>query len=187
MMAGRLVTITAVVFCLVRSGAADAHPHVWVVMRGEVVFAPDRSLTSVRYTWSFDESLSASVARDAGASPLTREGLAPLAQVNIDTLKESEFFTRARVDGTEQKFGAPEDYWLAFEGGLLTLHFTLPFKSPPKPGRFELQVYDPSYFTDIKLDENAAIALVNAPGDCSLFVDRQSWTQIANKIVVACP
>jgi ABC-type uncharacterized transport system substrate-binding protein len=156
-------------------------------MRGEVVFARDGTLSSLRYAWSFDESLSASVAREVGANSLTREGLASLAQVNIDALKESEFFTHVRLDGTEQKFGAPEDYWLAFEDSILTLHFTLPFKSPMKPALLELEVYDPSYFIDIKLAENDPIAVVDAPDHCRSELHRQTWTQIANKIVVTCP
>jgi ABC-type uncharacterized transport system substrate-binding protein len=183
----RFITCVALALGLLRGDHVNAHPHVWVVMRGVVVFAPNGSVTGLRYTWAFDESLSASVAREAGTTPLTREGLAPLAQVNIDTLKESQFFTRATADGTEQKFGAPEEYWLAFEEGALTLHFTLPFKSQPRPKRLELEVYDPSYFTDITLDEKDPITLVNAPGQCTSAAHRQSWTQLANKIVVVCP
>ena len=183
----RYIASIALALCLLPGDQVSAHPHVWVVMRGEVVFAPNGSLTGVRYTWAFDESLSASVAREAGTSPLTREGLAPLAQVNIDTLRDSEFFTRAKADGTEQKFGAPEDYWLAFEEGVLTLHFTLPFKSPLRPRRLELEIHDPSYFTDIQLDEKDPFTLVNAPGHCTSVANRQSWTQLANKIVVVCP
>jgi len=171
-------------FC---SQKAAAHPHILVKMKGEIVFAPDGSLTSVRYAWAFDESLSTSVAREVGDASLTREGLASLAQVNIDVLRESGYYTRVRADGEEQKFGAPEDYWLTFEEGVLTLRFTLPFKSAIKPACLELEIYDPGYFTDIKLADNSPVTMINAPSQCKLLLDRQNWTQIANKIVLTCP
>jgi ABC-type uncharacterized transport system substrate-binding protein len=165
---------------------ANAHPHVWVVMRADVLFARDGSITAVRYAWAFDESLSASVAREAGSTGLTREGLTQLAQVNIDSLKESQFFVRSKADGAEQKFRAPKDYWLAFEEGVLTLHFTVPFETPLRPARLEFEIYDPGYFIDIKLVEKTPIVLVGAPEHCRLSVERQSWTQIANKVLVTC-
>jgi ABC-type uncharacterized transport system substrate-binding protein len=180
----RFATVLALIFLLAPN--ANAHPHVWVVMRAEILFALDGSITAMRHTWAFDESLSASVARELGSTAPTREALAQLAQVNIDALKESGFFIRSRADGEDQKFQAPEDYWLAFEEGTLTLHFTLPFESPVNPARLELGIYDPSYFTDIKLAENTPVVLVGAPKRCRLFLERQSWTQISNKVIVFC-
>ena len=52
------------------------------------------------------------------------------------------------------------------------------------PARLELGIYDPSYFTDIKLAENTPVVLVGAPKRCRLFLERQSWTQISNKVIV---
>ena len=182
---GRFTTLFALVCCLLTRDA-NAHPHVWVVMRAEIIFALDGSITAVRHAWAFDESLSRSVARELGSTAPTREALAQLAQVNIDALKESGFFIRSRANTAEQEFGAPESYWLAFEEGALTLHFTLPFKSPLRPARLELEVYDPSYFTDIQLAEKKPVVLLSAPEHCRLYLERQSWTQIANKVVVVC-
>src|SRR5262245_37020396 len=38
--------------------AAEAHPHVWVTATSELVYAPDGSLTGVRYAWTFDDMFS---------------------------------------------------------------------------------------------------------------------------------
>jgi lipoprotein-releasing system permease protein len=40
------------------AGAASAHPHVWVTMKAEVVYAPDGSVTGVRHAWTFDDMFS---------------------------------------------------------------------------------------------------------------------------------
>src|SRR6266576_1229215 len=39
--------------------SACAHPHVWVTMQGELVYAPEGSVTGVRYAWTFDDMFSA--------------------------------------------------------------------------------------------------------------------------------
>ena len=37
---------------------AQAHPHVWVTMRTELVYAPDGRITGIRHAWSFDDMFS---------------------------------------------------------------------------------------------------------------------------------
>ena len=34
---------------------AEAHPHVWITAKSEVVYAPDGSITGVRHAWTFDD------------------------------------------------------------------------------------------------------------------------------------
>ena len=62
----------------------------------------------------------------------SREELAPLAQVNVESLKEFAFFTFAKADGKKEKFQEPVDYFLEYKDAALTLHFTLPLKAPVK-------------------------------------------------------
>ena len=66
----------------------------------------------------------------------TREQLAPLAQTNVELLKEFAFFTFAKADGKKGKFLEPVDYFLDYKDDALTLHFTLPLKNPVKPKRW---------------------------------------------------
>ena len=49
--------------------------------------------------------------------------LAPLAQTNVESLKEFAFFTFAKANGKKQKFGEPVDYYLDHKNGVLMLHF----------------------------------------------------------------
>ena len=43
---------------LFAAGKAQAHPHVWVTMKSELVYAPDGSVTGVRHAWTFDDMFS---------------------------------------------------------------------------------------------------------------------------------
>jgi ABC-type uncharacterized transport system substrate-binding protein len=113
----------------------------------------------------------------------SREELAPLAQTNMDSLKEYGFFTFARVDGQKQPFQKPTDYFLEYRDSSLVLHFTLPFKTPIRAKQLALEIFDPSYFVDFSLQKKDPIHLVGAPATCTFAVQRPSdGTTIAQKL-----
>jgi ABC-type uncharacterized transport system substrate-binding protein len=195
-------------------GGAQAHPHVWVTMKSEVVYAPDGTVTGVRHAWSFDDMFSAFATQGLETKQkgvFTREDLAPLAEVNIDSLKDFDYFTYALANGKKTEFNPPVDYWLEYKDEVLTLHFTLPFKAAVTVKNLDLEVYDPTYFVDFTLAEKDPVALINAPKQCKLItaapgsnaasngapVNEQFFNsldqgtnygaQFANKISVKCP
>src|SRR5580692_11446000 len=76
--------------------AAEAHPHVWVTMTTELIYAPDGSATGVRHAWTFDDMYSSFATQGIAAKTkgeFTREELQPLAQLNVESLKEYDYFT----------------------------------------------------------------------------------------------
>ena len=163
------------VLALFLAGKAQAHPHVWVTMKSELVYGPDGSTTGVRHVWTFDDLFSTFATQGLESKEkgqFTREELAPLAQVNVESLKEFDYFTIARVNGKKAELNAPVDYWLEFTDGLLTLHFTLPFKAPVKAQTLDLEIYDGTYFVDFALADKDPVTLVNAPQGCKLAVAR---------------
>jgi len=81
---------------------AQAHPHVWVTLHSEVLYAADGAMTGVRHAWTFDDMFSAYALQGiphAKKGQYTREELASLAHVNVTSLKEYDYFTYARADG----------------------------------------------------------------------------------------
>ena len=194
------------------AAAAQAHPHVWITARSEVVYAPDGSITGVRHAWTFDEMFTTYALQGLATKAkgvYTREELAPLAQTNVESLKEFNFFTFARADGKKEKFVEPVDYFLEYRDSELTLHFTLPLKTPFKAKQTALEVFDPSYFIDFKFDDKDPIKLNGAPDACKMQFQRPNdgtanaqrlnennfmngdnsnyGAMFANKIMVDCP
>src|SRR5439155_2514363 len=105
---GSLVFALAGLF--ITGAAAFAHPHVWVLMKSEIVFAPDGSVTGVRHAWTFDKDFSDYATREVNAKTpgeFSRAELAPLAEVNATSLKEFDYFTFARVGTRRSEFGDP--------------------------------------------------------------------------------
>ena len=81
-------------------GRAQAHPHVWVTMTEEILYASDGSVTGVRHAWTFDEMFSAFATQGIEGKTKgtwTRQELEPLARVNVDSLKEYAYFTYAKI------------------------------------------------------------------------------------------
>ena len=114
---------------------AAAHPHVWITAKSEVVYAPDGTITGVRHAWTFDDMFTTYALQGIETKTkgvYTREELAPLAQTNVESLKEFNFFTFAKADGKKEKFVEPVDYFLEYKDSALTLHFMLPLKTPFK-------------------------------------------------------
>ncbi len=194
------------------TGAAQAHPHVWITAASELIYAPDGSVTGVRHAWTFDDMFSTYAlqgieTRTKGV--YSREELSSLAQTNVESLKEFGYFTFAKADGRKEKFQEPVDYFLEYKDAALTLHFTLPLKAPVKPKELALEVFDPSFFIDFKLADKDPVRLVGAPAACEMKFQRPNdgtvntqrlgeqnfmngdnsnyGAMFANKITVDCP
>jgi ABC-type uncharacterized transport system substrate-binding protein len=194
------------------AGSANAHPHVWITAKSELVYAPDGSITGVRHAWTFDDMFSAYAVQGLEGKTkgaYSREELAPLALTNVESLHEFGFFTFAKADGTKEKFVEPVDYFLEYKDSLLTLHFTLPLKTPVKSKELALEVFDPEFFIDFTFADTDPIKLVGAPAACQMTFQRPNdgtanaqklneqtfmngdnsnyGANFANKIVVQCP
>ena len=89
--------------------------------------------------------------------------------MNVESLKDFDYFTVAHVDGKKTELNQPVDYWLEFTDGLLTLHFTLPFKTPAKAQNLSVEMYDPSWFVDFSFAQKDPVKLDECAGGLSAF------------------
>jgi ABC-type uncharacterized transport system substrate-binding protein len=168
-----LLTLAILAGLVAATGKASAHPHVWVTMHSDFLYASDGSVTGIRDTWTFDDMFSAfaTMGFPKTNGTFTQQTLQPLAKVNIDSLKDFDYFTYAKIDGKRDKdaFNDPlPGYWLDYDPktSLLTLHFTLPFKTPVKAKALQVEVYDPTFFIDFAMAKDNPVTLVGAPAQC---------------------
>ena len=161
------------IFLLLGSPAL-AHPHVWVTVKSELVYAQSGNLVAIRHHWAFDDMFSAFATEGLKGSDngkFTSGDLAPLAKVNIESLKEYSYFTHISADGHAVAMAdPPPDYRAEFKDGILTLNFTVPLKTPLEAKEVHLEIYDPTFFVDFEMAKAAPVKLVNAPDGCKLNV-----------------
>lgn len=157
---------------------AEAHPHVFVTVKSTVVY-DNGAPKSVRHVWRFDNMFSAFAVQgldtDADGN-LSREELQALAEVNVTSLKEFDFFTFGQAGGGDMTFTDPIDYFLVYDGTALTLNFTLPVASVTKADTVKFEVYDPSYFVAFDLAKEEPASLEGAPDGCRIDVEAPEQT-----------
>jgi len=165
--------------CAGLAQSARAHPHVWATVRSEVVFGPDHKITGIRHAWTFDEFYTAMAVQglDAdGDGVYSKEELQPLAKVNVESLKEFDYFTFVRLgkDDKPLPLKEPVDYWVDYDGNLLTLHFTLPLATPldPKEEQIAVDVYDPSFFVAFGFATETPVKLAGAAANCTAEIEK---------------
>lgn len=153
--------------------SAVAHPHVWVTANSRLIF-DGGNLVGVRHAWAFDLGYSAFAVQgldENGDGDFSRKELEELAQVNVESLSEFDFFTYIFENETEKTFATPVDYYLDWQGdsGVLTLHFTLPLEKPMRASAdIAIEMYDPTIFVDFRFAEDNPVALDNPPANCDL-------------------
>ncbi|UJX43625.1 DUF1007 family protein [Xanthobacter sp. YC-JY1] len=211
-MLARLLPVVMLLAAALLPRAAEAHPHVWVTMKTEVVYGADGKLTALKQAWTFDDAFTAFALQGLEKQKDGSYGddvLKPLAEVNVTSLKEYDYFVRGKTATGKLAFKDPVDYYLTYENELLTLHFTLPLAKPiAVKGAATIEIYDPTVFVSFSFADNDPVKMVAAPAGCtqevtspepppsstlneSFFAGLTSGStygaQFADKITVKCP
>lgn len=158
----------------VASDRASAHPHVWVTVETTVVYDKG-AVTGFTHKWTFDEMYAAMAIQGLDTNndgKYDRNELAELAQVNIDGLKEFDYFVFPKLGNAPLALSAPKDYWLEYKDGQLSLHMTTPLDQPvlAEAEGLNVAIYDPSYFIAFDFVKNEPVKLAGAPGGCQANV-----------------
>ena len=150
--------------------AAAAHPHVWATVRSEILFGPDHRITGIRHAWTFDEFYTAMAVEGLDVNKdgvYSKEELQPLAKVNVESLKDFDYFTFVHLGKDEKPLPLkePVDYSVEYDKTVLTLHFTLPLETPldPKAQQVSVDVYDPSFFVAFGFATDAPVKISGTP------------------------
>jgi ABC-type uncharacterized transport system substrate-binding protein len=158
---------------IIAASQAAAHPHVWITTEVEVLYNQDKAITGFREKWTFDEMYTAFAIQGLDKNKdgkYDRNELQELAKVNINALKEFQYFTFPKIDGIVSKELQPEKYWMEHKDGNLSLKFTLTLDEPvpyDKIASFSFAVYDPTFYIELSFARDNPIRLVAAPKGCA--------------------
>ena len=153
---------------------AQAHPHVWIEARSDVVFDERGLIVAVNHEWTMDEAYS-EMATDGldtdGDGLYSPQELEPLTKENIQSLKEYNYFTQMKSDSEEVAFGDVVEAGQLWSRKRLSLHFQMPLKEPVDPTKSKIyyRIYDPEFFISIEFPGKEAItALGGKPPGCTV-------------------
>lgn len=116
---GSVCCLAAAMQIVPLGGVALAHPHVWVAVETTVVYDKG-TVAALKQRWVFDEFYSAMAIEGLDANndgAYDRAELAELSKVNIDGLKEFNYFTTARLGEQALDFDAPTESYMEYREG----------------------------------------------------------------------
>lgn len=154
------------------SVAAKAHPHMWVTYALTVDYA-NGTVTGVDHVWSFDDAYTEMAIEGLDKNndgKYDASELADLLKVNMEGLKDFNYFTIAKLGNTEITFKEPVDARLEYSPNkVLSLHFRLPLAKPvlADAAGLTFAVFDPSFFIDFEPEKTDAVKVAKAPSGCS--------------------
>lgn len=179
-------TLAALVAMTAWANPAAAHPHVWVSVETTVVYTAG-TISGFQHRWTFDELYTTMAIQGLDTNNdgiYDRKELAELAQVNMDGLKEFDYFTYPKLAGQALKLSAPKEHWLEHKDGVLSLNFVLPLSQPvlADADAFSFAVTDPSFFIAFDFAKDKPIRLSEgAPSGCqaNIVVAQEDAEQLA--------
>jgi len=150
---------------------AAAHPHVWVSYALTVDY-DGGSVRGVDHVWAFDDAYTEMALEGLDKNndgQYDETELAELLKVNLDGLKEFNYFTVAKLAGAELAFASPANARLEYNNKILRLHFRLPLEKPVLADAEGLTfaVFDPSYFIAFEPEKDDPIKTASAPPGCT--------------------
>lgn len=163
----------AVLLQMIAASQATAHPHVWITTEVEVLYNQNKAITGFREKWTFDEMYTAFAIQGLDKNKdgkYDRNELQELAKVNVNALKEFQYFTYPKIGKTVIENLAPENFWMEHKDSNISLNFTLTLKEPipyDKITDFSFAVYDPTFYIELSFARDNPIRLIAAPEGCT--------------------
>jgi len=172
----RRLVLVAIALAL-SPGTAGAHPHVWITVTAQLVFAPDHTLSELRYVWLFDPAYSAYAVLGLNKNHdgnITPQDLQNTSIINTEAFMEARYFTFVSSAGSEVAIKGASDYALGYDSGRLSLSFRLHLRDPVAAGQgFVIKIYDPTFFVSLTLaGAQDAITAIDLPDGCALAISR---------------
>jgi ABC-type uncharacterized transport system substrate-binding protein len=159
---------------LMTAPPACAHPHMWVTYEMTVDYDKG-TVTGVDHIWTFDDAYTAMALEGLDKNndgKYDQSELADLLKVNMDGLKDFNYFTVAKLGNAEQSFSPPTAAHLEYNNGILRLYFHLPLAKPvlADADGLSFAVFDPSYFIAFEPEKTDAVKLAAAPQGCTATI-----------------
>jgi ABC-type uncharacterized transport system substrate-binding protein len=170
-LARQIIAVAIFALAAALASPALAHPHVWVTAKAEIVFDDHGEITAIRHVWEFDKDFTAYATLNLDTNNdgnLEAIELKPLADTNIDALKEYDYFTYIYQGNKRIPVVKPTEYRLTIYDGRLLLLYTLPLAKPLKAaGDIMIEVGDPEYFVAIEFEKGDEVKLDGNANGCA--------------------
>ncbi len=152
--------------CLANPPLTEAHPHVFIAQRIEVVF-DEKGLAGLKLHWQFDEMFAAMIADDYdrnGNGRLEPPEVATVREKAFSYIAEYNYFTFITIDGRPFSVEYIKDFNAVLRDGQLVYNFFIPchVRATEHFKKIKVATYDPSYYAAIFFAEKGAVTMTAA-------------------------
>lgn len=165
----RITTYCVVLFLLLLVWSeVQAHPHIFIVQRLDVVF-DGKGLAGIKVRWKFDDMFASMIAED---HDLNRNGKFEPAEIEavkekaFSFISEHSYFTFIKIDNTPFQVKFIRDFNAVLENRKLVYEFLIPchVTATNQAKKVTVASYDPSYYTAIFFTQRKPVSLTAAEG-----------------------
>jgi ABC-type uncharacterized transport system substrate-binding protein len=155
---------------------AQAHPHVWVVLRSALIFNADGNVEGIGQEWSFDDAYAAEALDGMDTNhdgKYSEAELEPLTKENMDSLKDYDYFTYLKNNDASLETAPPLHAIQTYKDKRLQLYFEIPLKTPldPHGANFNYRIYDPEFFIAYEYARKLPVEVNEAmPKECKFVL-----------------
>jgi ABC-type uncharacterized transport system substrate-binding protein len=145
---------------------AEAHPHVFIVQRLNVIF-DEKGLAGIRVRWKFDDMFASMIAHDHDANGngiFEAEEVQAVKELAFSYISEQSYFSFISIDGTPFDVKYIQDFNAVLKDQALVYEFLIPchVTATDQPKRVKIASYDPSYYAAIFFTRNQPVSLTAA-------------------------
>lgn len=155
--------IFATLLLLVFPQISFSHPHAFIDNRLTVIFDND-GFAGIHVEWVFDEFFSNMITGDYDRNNnriLESSEVIAIKNEAFDNLANFDYFTAIRIGEKPFKVKYVRDFSAILRDDTLIYHFFIPCHVKASPAFKEIVVsqYDPTYYTDMSLDEGQTVVI----------------------------
>lgn len=176
------------IFCLATAAAllaptvARVHPHVFAIATMNLIIGPNGSVEKLQHNWIFDDVFSSTVLVEFDTNQDLKLDAAELKEVQttiVNSIGEYNYFQKIVDNGADIKMARPPNLTAAMDDQTLVITFeSAPEKPLPLRGKAVFGIYDPTLYTAIDFENDAALNITGLPAGCASKVVRPDPDQI---------
>ena len=145
---------------------AQAHPHVFIVQRLDVVF-DDKGLAGIRVRWIFDDMFASMIAEDHDINrngKLEANEIQAVKEKAFSFIAEQNYFIFIKIDQKPFQVKFIKNFNAILKNQKLVYEFLIPCHVTATRNFKKIQVasYDPTYYTAIYFAQNNPVSLTTA-------------------------
>ena len=150
---------------------AEAHPHMWIDLKSEIIIQDQTMVSAIYQEWLFDDFFSASLIEEASQNPKGHKvGMKAVVAEILDNLGPHDYFTLINVDGEKVSSNSIKSFEVDVRENRVWISFSLPISRDVDitAQALSYSIFDPTFYIEMLHFEGETVSFVgDVPSSCS--------------------